>query len=116
MENEQYRTTAAKKAMLESLEHHLGVVSLSVAAVGISRSTHYKWIEEDEEYRNAVNDIGEGVIDFVESALHKRIKEGDTTSMIFFLKTKGKKRGYIEKTESEVKMEAGVSLNFKRVG
>jgi hypothetical protein len=116
MENEQIRTTSAKKAMLDALELNLGNVSSSVAAVGISRSTHYKWIEEDEEYANAVADLSEGVIDFVESALHKRIKEGDTTSMIFFLKTKGKKRGYIEKTESEVKMEAGVSLNFRRVG
>jgi hypothetical protein len=116
MENEQNRTTAAKKAMIEALEQSLGVVSLAVSAVGIARSTHYKWMEEDPEYRDAINDIAEGVIDFVESKLHQRIKDGDTTSMIFFLKTKGKKRGYVEKTESDVKVDGGVTLNFRRVG
>lgn len=99
--SEQNRTSAAKKAMLEALEANLGVVAAAVSAVKISRSTHYKWVEEDEDYRNAVTDIAEGVIDFVESQLHKRIKDGDTTSMIFYLKTKGKKRGYVEKTELE---------------
>ena len=34
--------------------------------------------------------------------LLENIKKNDNTSIIFFLKTKGKKRGYIEKQEFEV--------------
>ncbi|MDR3142731.1 MAG: hypothetical protein LBU37_13545, partial [Tannerellaceae bacterium] len=52
--------------------------------------------------------IADIAIDFAESNLHKRIKEGDTTSIIFYLKTKGKKRGYIEK--SEIDMNSNVTL------
>ena len=33
------------------------------------------------------------------SQLHKQIKDGSTAATIFLLKTKGKKRGYVERQE-----------------
>jgi len=91
-----------KKAMLEALEKSLGIVTTASKISGVSRSAHYLWMREDEEYRNLVNDLDNITIDFAESKLHKLIDEGDTTATIFFLKTKGKKRGYKEKMEYEV--------------
>lgn len=87
--------------MLEALEKNLGIVSKSCAIVGIGRTTHYMWVNSDEEYREAVNSIEDVAIDFAESSLHSQIQEGIPSSTIFYLKTKGKKRGYIEKTEIE---------------
>jgi len=98
-------TNIQKKAMLEALEKSLGIVTTAARTVGINRSTHYDWLEKDEEYKKAVEDIAEMTIDFAESQLHKQIKEGVQSSTIFYLKTKGKKRGYVEAQEFKVNME-----------
>jgi hypothetical protein len=91
-----------KRAMLEALEKNLGIVTGACMQVGIARSTHYLWMTNDPEYKTAVEEIENLTLDFAESRLHNKIRDGDTTATIFFLKTKGKKRGYIERVEQEV--------------
>jgi len=82
--------------MLEALTASMGIVSTACKAVGIGRTTHYRWIKEDEEYSSAVESINEATVDFAESALYKLIQKGDTAATIFYLKTKGKNRGYLQ--------------------
>lgn len=93
------KTEQHKKAMLDALESSLGIVTSACKLVGVGRTTHYKWMDEDEEYRKAVNELENVAIDFAESQLHRQIKKGNASSTIFYLKTKGKKRGYIERQE-----------------
>ena len=88
-----------KKELLFSLTKTLGIVSSACETLGISRTTYYKYYNEDAEYKKQVDDIGEATIDFAESKLFELIKSGNTAATIFFLKTKGKKRGYVEKQE-----------------
>ena len=90
-----------KKKMLEALEKTLGIVTTACKQVGIGRATHYRWLEEDEEYRKAAKDVENVALDFAESKLHSQIADNNPTSTIFFLKTKGKGRGYIEKVEND---------------
>ena len=49
-----------------------------------------------------MNDVDESLIDFSESKLLEQINDGNLTAIIFHLKTKGKKRGYVEKSESDM--------------
>ena len=56
-------------------------------------------MKESPAYAEAYNEIKELAIDFAESHLHQLIAKGDVASTIFFLKTKGKGRGYVERTE-----------------
>ena len=88
-----------KKNLIDHLEKTLGIVTTACKNADVARSTHYNWMNEDEEYRKAVEDIDNIAVDFAESKLHKQIEKGDTTSIIFYLKTKGKRRGYIERQE-----------------
>jgi hypothetical protein len=96
------KTEQHKRAMLDALEKSLGVVTAACKAVGIGRTTHYLWMQDDAEYKAAVDGLSDVALDFAESQLHKQIKDGNSTATIFFLKTKGKKRGYIERQEVEV--------------
>ncbi len=91
-----------KEALLENLRAAKGIVSYACDAVGISRKTYYNWYNSDEGFKEEADEIIDYVIDLVEAKLLSNISDGDTTAMIFFLKTKGKHRGYIEKSEVEV--------------
>jgi hypothetical protein len=88
-----------KEAMIQALEKHLGVVTSACKTVGIDRTTHYRWLKEDEAYKQAAEDIVNVSLDFAESQLLKQIKDGNTTATIFYLKTIGKNRGYVERQE-----------------
>jgi len=124
-----------KKAMIEALEKSLGIVTTAAKTVGIDRTTHYNWLKEDEAYKEAVEGISDMAIDFAESQLNQlmmgakhqvvtnkgeivEIKDApNPSSIIFYLKTKGKKRGYVERQEVEVSGEReifkGLDLNIQ---
>jgi len=107
-----------KESVLKALESSLGVVTVACKSAGIPRSTYYKWLNEDEEFAKAVKDIENIALDFGESQLHAQMKDGNTSATIFFLKTKGKKRGYIER--SELDLSSGdepvkINVNIKGV-
>jgi len=95
------QNSTLKKAMLDALEKSLGIVSQACRIVGIDRGTHYNWLKNDEDYAKAVEALEDVTIDFAETQLHKQIKDGNTTATIFFLKTQGKRRGYIEKQQHD---------------
>ena len=107
-----------KDSVLKALESSLGVVTVACKAADVPRSTYYKWLKEDEEFATAVKDIENIALDFGESQLHSQMKDGNTSATIFFLKTKGKKRGYIER--SELDLSSGdepikINVNIKGV-
>jgi hypothetical protein len=110
---EQSRTAMQKVSMLEALEKSLGVVTMACRLVGIDRSTHYAWIKEDAEYKQKCDELRNVALDFAESQLHGRIKNNDTSAIIFYLKTQGKNRGYIEKSEFEVKDPITIQISNK---
>lgn len=85
-----------KKAFLKALENCLGVVSDAARQTKLSRASHYLWVQEDEAYRKAVEEIMEARLDFAESRMLKGIKDGNERLITFFLRTKGKARGYME--------------------
>ena len=91
-----------KEAILKALENSLGVVTVACKKADIPRSTYYKWLKEDKDFAKDVKEIENIALDFAESQLHTQMKDGSTSATIFYLKTKGKKRGYVERSELDV--------------
>lgn len=74
-------------------------ISSTCSAIGISRMTFNRWRDDDPELERMIQEANEAVVDFAESKLVEQINGGNITAIIFFLKTKGKRRGYIESNE-----------------
>ena len=105
------KTEHHKKAMIDALEKSLGIVTTACKNVGIGRTTFYEWMKDDKQFEKEVNEIQNIALDFAESQLHKQIGDASTAATIFYLKTKGKKRGYIER--QEITGADGMPNNFK---
>lgn len=85
-----------KENLLKALEKTLGIVTPACEEVGVSRETFYRYYNSDEEFKRKVDEIQEIQIDFVESELFKKIRDGSERSILFYMRYKGKKRGYTD--------------------
>ena len=103
------KTDIKKRELLEALEKSLGIVTTACKNVNIHRDTYYEWLKKDKEFKKKVKELENVALDFAESQLHKQIAKGNPLSTMFYLKCKGKKRGYIE--QQEVKLTG--NMKFK---
>jgi hypothetical protein len=136
-------TDKEKENLLVALRNSLGVVKDACAVVGIARRTFYYWLETDQDFKSQVDTIKEESVDFVESKMFERIKgyEHEAVKIFppkksgekpievkyiehyppsevliqFYLKTKAKDRGYVEKQQVEHsgKIVGDITVNVK---
>lgn len=100
-----------QREFLTYLEKTMGVITPAIKNYGlITHQTHYNWYAENEEYRKAVDEIRNIADDFVESKLMRLIQDGDTKATIFYAKTRLKGRGYVERIEQDINMNANVGV------
>ena len=89
-----------KEKLLKALQETQGLIYHACKKAGnISRSTYYRYMKEDKEFAKAVEEIKEAQVDYVEGQLIKNISKGKETSIIFYLKSKAKDRGYAERLD-----------------
>ena len=105
----------AKKNLLDALEKSLGVVTTACKQVGIGRTTFYKYYNQDKEFAKKVDELENVALDFAESNLHKQIQAGSTSATTFLLRTRGKKRGYVERQEITGAEGEPLDVNIKIV-
>lgn len=70
-------------------------------------------ISKSEDLQKARKGVDEATLDFAESKLYELLAKGDKTALIFYLKCKGKHRGWVER--GEITAELTGSLNVKSI-
>ena len=110
--------TKNQRRFLEALKGSLGNVSKASDISELGRGSHYRWMEENQEYKQMVDEIADGSVDFVESKLFELIdgvdvykkvdgmsvvysEKPNVTAIIWYLKANpnAKKRGWGEHIE-----------------
>ena len=101
-----YRRNRRKKETLQLLKQSMGNVSAVCERIGISRQTFYKWRQNDPDFDEAVREINETTLDYVEQQMFVEIKKGNAKLIMFYLMNKGRGRGYSQKPEDAVRQKA----------
>lgn len=76
-----------------------GFLSLAAQRLGCSYKTVYRRIRASTRLQEALQEIADKRLDLAEAALTKAINNGESWAVCFYLKCKGKHRGYVERTE-----------------
>ena len=92
--------TAAQ--FIEAIAGSAGIVTTIAKRVGCTWHTAKKYIEKHPTVAKAYIAECETVTDMAESNLFKAMRSGDPWALKFYLATKGKGRGYVQKSEVEM--------------
>lgn len=90
---------ATAEKIIEALLNSDGLLTMAARKAGVSYPTINRYARDFPSVREAVEQAKEAMLDFAENELFKKIKRGDNVAIIFYLKTQGKRRGYIERQE-----------------
>lgn len=102
-----------KKKLIKALIKHLGIVTKACDEIGISRNQFYQYCKSDPAFKAEVDDINEITLDFVEDKLFQNIKEGDKASIMFYMKYRGRNRGYTD--SSDINVSGSLDINLKNL-
>lgn len=96
-----------KKKFLKLYKENYALMYDACDKMNVSRETIYNWMESDEEFKKKVEHIKERVGDIVEGKLMEKILQGNTASIMFYLKTQ---RHWKETSKVEVESIGDVDV------
>ena len=112
-EDRKTKSEIVKARLLNGLTKSRGIVTDACKIAGISTATYYKYYKNDPEFAEAAMLIQESNLDFVESKLYELISEKNISAVLFYLKCKGRGRGYIEQNDTNVNVnDIQIDLNI----
>lgn len=103
------KTDTNKKRMLRALKKHKGLVVTAAKATGIHKSTHYAWYHDDDAYKDAVDELMDLEVEFVESKLQDLIDSNNPAGILFYLKNKSADYKPQLKIEGDIKTEITIN-------
>ena len=98
----------SKSQYVEALRAARGLVSVAAERLGMTPNGVYKAIQRMPELREVQEEATEKMLDFAEAKLYQHIADDNLQATVFYLKTRGKHRGYVEKQEQAGEMRVVV--------
>jgi hypothetical protein len=89
-----------QKQVETALEQCAGVLSAAAAKLHCAPTTVTNYVNRSKRLQKRLKEIIEENLDLAESKLLLAIRDGNMTAVIFYLKTKGKHRGYTERSDA----------------
>ena len=87
--------------VIEAINKSHGLQVLAARRLHCALTTIQNYTARYPSVRRAIVENTEFLLDFAESKLFQLIQAGEPAAIFFFLKTRGKARGYIERTETD---------------
>jgi hypothetical protein len=101
----------SKGIVYKAIVDAMGNLTVAAKALHCERVTLYRWIDE-YGLKDAVQEGRDRMLDIAENQLAENIQSGKEVSLIFFLKTQGRSRGYSEKVDVEHTGKDGGAIQF----
>ena len=98
------------KAVEAKLREFNGNMAAVARTFGVTRQAVFRHVQKRPQLLAAVNDCREARVDVAESALDRAVDNGEGWAIALVLKTIGKGRGYVERTETH--HSGGVALEI----
>ena len=86
-------TQLKRETVLNQLKRNAGEVELSCKNTGIVKSTFYKWLKEDEAFKQAVTEVYKEVENFAISKLYQKALEDDIQALCCVCNRSSRKLG-----------------------
>lgn len=87
------------KEIEHALRESAGLQYIAAQKLKCAPSTVTNYVKRNKHLQRVVEECQQGVLDLAEGKILEKIRDGDIAAIIFFLKTKGKNRGYTERQE-----------------
>ena len=100
------------KVVIAALRNSAGMVTYAAKKLKVDYTTLYSWLKKYPVLEKARQDTIEASLDLAETKLLSNVKAGKEASIFFYLKCKGKDRGYIERQQIEHSTKNGQPLEI----
>jgi hypothetical protein len=98
-----------------ALREARGLLSHAAQRLGVTDEAVRQRVKKHPTLQQVRAEAREAMLDVAESVLFEQIRRGEAWACCFFLKTQGKERGYVERTEEKRELTGDIRIRIEAV-
>lgn len=101
-----------QSVLVNTLKQYKGRLSGAASALSITLGTMQGYVKKSKVLQEVLLSYNEAELDNAELKLQEQIDKNNLTAIQFFLKCKGKDRGWTEKSEMSIEMTKPITFKY----